>query len=163
MATLGPGEHFGEVSLLQGVRHTASVRALTPVDLLSMNGTDFSVLAASSTRFGELLAEVMRQRLSSSDISDLSRARLDGNDSLEVPTPRRGGKHIGLSLQSPPLPADGKPVHLRPRRRPAPPGEPRHHHHGDNRSADRQLPGGGRHSPVPGPLQPAGQRLTAIS
>jgi len=91
VGTLGPGEHFGEVSLLQGVRHTASVRALTPVDLLVMNGADFSALAASSRSFGEVLAKVMRQRLSGSDISDLSRARLDGNDSLEVPTPGRGG------------------------------------------------------------------------
>ncbi len=62
VATLRAGEFFGEMSLLQGVRHTASVRALTPVDLLAMNGADFSALAASSRGFGELLADVMRQR-----------------------------------------------------------------------------------------------------
>ena len=62
MATLGPGEYFGEMSLLRAVRHTASVRALTPTDLLIMSGTDFTALADSSTRFGELLAGVMRQR-----------------------------------------------------------------------------------------------------
>ena len=31
LATLGPGEYFGEMSLLQGVRHTASARALDPL------------------------------------------------------------------------------------------------------------------------------------
>ena len=62
VATLGPGEYFGEIALLQGVRHTASVRALSPVDLLTIDGADFTALATSSTHFGELLAGVMRQR-----------------------------------------------------------------------------------------------------
>ncbi len=89
MATLRAGEFFGEMSLLQGVRHTASVRALTPVDLLAMNGSDFSLLAASSRSFGELLADVMRRRLPGSDVTDLAQAGLDGNDRPAVPTPRR--------------------------------------------------------------------------
>ena len=62
VATLGPGEYFGEIALLQGVRHTASVRALSPVDLLTIDGADFTALTTSSTHFGELLASVMRQR-----------------------------------------------------------------------------------------------------
>ena len=66
VATLGPGEFFGERSLLQGDRHTASVRAMTPVDLLVMNGVDFAALATSSTRFGELLEGVMQERLAGS-------------------------------------------------------------------------------------------------
>ena len=64
VATLGPGEYFGEMSLLQGVSHTASVRAVTPVDLLAMNEADFTAFATSSTHFSELLADVMRRRLS---------------------------------------------------------------------------------------------------
>ena len=72
VATLGPGEYFGEMSILQGVRHTASVRSLTPVDLLTMSGADFTALATSSTRFSELLASVMRQRLAGSDVTDPS-------------------------------------------------------------------------------------------
>ncbi len=89
VATLRAGEFFGEMSLLQGVRHTASVRALTPVDLLAMNGTDFSALAASSRSFGELLADVMRQRLSGSDITGVSRAGLDGENGRTVSTSGR--------------------------------------------------------------------------
>jgi CRP-like cAMP-binding protein len=70
VATLRPGEFFGEVAILRGVRRTASVRALTPTKLLVMNGADFQTLASSTTYFGETLAEVMRQRLLVSDGAD---------------------------------------------------------------------------------------------
>ena len=63
VATLGPGEYFGEISLLLGVRHTATIRALTTVDLLIMNGNDFTALANSSSDFRDLLGGVMRKRL----------------------------------------------------------------------------------------------------
>ena len=68
VATMGPGEYFGEISLLLGVRHTATIRALTPVDLLIMNGNDFTALANSSTDFRDLLGGVMRQRLSDAGV-----------------------------------------------------------------------------------------------
>ena len=68
VATLGPGEYFGEISLLFGVRHTATIRALTTVDLLIMNGNDFTALANSSTDFRDLLGGVMRQRLSEAGV-----------------------------------------------------------------------------------------------
>ena len=54
--------YFGEMALLREVRHTASVRALTSIDLLVMRGADFTALATSATHFGELLAGVIRQR-----------------------------------------------------------------------------------------------------
>ena len=64
LATLGRGEFFGEMALLQGVRRTASIRALTPTDLLVMGGSDFQALATKTTYFGETLTEVIRQRQS---------------------------------------------------------------------------------------------------
>ena len=70
VATLGVGEYFGEVSLLQGVRHTASVRAVDSTDLLIMSGPDFKALAASSTRFSETLNDVMQRRLSDNARAD---------------------------------------------------------------------------------------------
>ena len=70
VATLGAGEYFGEVSLLQGVRHSASVRALATTDLLIMSGPDFTALAASSTQFAETLNDVMQQRLSDNRRAD---------------------------------------------------------------------------------------------
>ena len=82
VATLGPGEYFGEMSLLRGGLHTASVRALAPSDVLIMSGSDFTSLASSSTRFSELLAGVMRQRLQGSDIADLIQARAHRSDEV---------------------------------------------------------------------------------
>ena len=70
VATLVAGEYFGEVSLLQGTRHTASVRALETTDLLVMSGPDFKDLAASSTQFAETLADVMESRLTGSRRSE---------------------------------------------------------------------------------------------
>lgn len=62
VAVLGTGEYFGEMALLQGRWHTASALAETPVDVITLSGTAFTALATSSTRFGELLANVARQR-----------------------------------------------------------------------------------------------------
>ena len=67
VAVLGPGELLGEMALLRGVRRTASVRALTPVDLLVMSGSDFTTLVSSSSHFSEMLAGLMRQRLAASE------------------------------------------------------------------------------------------------
>lgn len=64
VATLGPGDYFGEMSLLYGVRHTATIRAITAVDVVIMNGNDFTVLANSSSEFRELFGSAMKQRLS---------------------------------------------------------------------------------------------------
>ena len=62
VATLGVGEYFGEVSLLKGVQHTASVKALAATDLLVMSGPDFKLLATSSTQFAETLDDVRQRR-----------------------------------------------------------------------------------------------------
>jgi NADH dehydrogenase len=67
VAILRPGEYFGEMSLLREVRHTASVKALTPLNLLVMSGSDFTALASSSTELGKFLETVVEQRLSSSN------------------------------------------------------------------------------------------------
>ena len=64
VATLGAGEYFGEMSLLREMKHTASVRSLTPLNLLVMSGGDFTALASSSTKLGKFLESVIEQRLS---------------------------------------------------------------------------------------------------
>ena len=87
VATLGPGEYFGEMSLMRRGRHTASVRALTPVDLLIMSGADFNALADSSTRFYELLDGVVRQRLAAGDAAQ--RTSVEADDSQERSSPTR--------------------------------------------------------------------------
>ena len=72
VATLGAGEFFGEMALIRRERRTNSVRALTPVDLLGMAGADFTALAASSTRFNELLEGVIRERTPGAPATDSS-------------------------------------------------------------------------------------------
>ena len=78
--TLGPGDFFGERSLLRGAQHSASARAETQVDLLIMNGADFTALATSSTRFGALLDDVMQQRKSGSEATDISPGDRQGDN-----------------------------------------------------------------------------------
>ncbi|MBI3968326.1 MAG: FAD-dependent oxidoreductase [Chloroflexi bacterium] len=44
LATLGSGQYFGELALLGSIRRTASVRAITPVDVLAIERSDFLAL-----------------------------------------------------------------------------------------------------------------------
>jgi NADH dehydrogenase len=48
---LGPGEYFGEMALLGHHPRSATTRALTPLDVLVLPGSDFSALAESLTEF----------------------------------------------------------------------------------------------------------------
>ena len=84
VAALGAGEFFGEMALLREIRRTASVRALTPVDLLGMDGADFTAIAASSIRFNELLAGVMRERTSGTVTTEPSESaeRSEGSSTM---------------------------------------------------------------------------------
>ncbi len=63
IATLGVGEHFGEMSLLNNEPRSSSVRANTPVELLVMTGDDFLALASSSMLLGDLLRNVVQERM----------------------------------------------------------------------------------------------------
>lgn len=59
LATLEAGDHFGEVSVFQGVRRTATVRAVSRVELLTL-GEDVAVSLSDTVRpFGD----AMRGRL----------------------------------------------------------------------------------------------------
>jgi CRP-like cAMP-binding protein len=64
VATLGPGDIFGEMSLLTGARRSATVTALEPVEVMEINKEALAhVLAKAPTlvaRFVEML--VRRQR-----------------------------------------------------------------------------------------------------
>jgi NADH:ubiquinone reductase (H+-translocating) len=63
MAELGPGEYFGELVLLRGGRRNATVRAITPVDVLAMERGDFLALATHGPFFRDRLEAVVRERI----------------------------------------------------------------------------------------------------
>jgi CRP-like cAMP-binding protein len=67
MAVLGPGEYFGELALLRGTRRNATVRALCPVDVLTMHRGDFLALATHGPFFKERLDAVVSQRLAATE------------------------------------------------------------------------------------------------
>jgi NADH:ubiquinone reductase (H+-translocating) len=74
VSELGPGEFFGEMALLRGNRRNATVRAITPVDVLSMERGDFLALATHGPFFMDHLESAVRERLSEPSPSEPSRA-----------------------------------------------------------------------------------------
>jgi NADH:ubiquinone reductase (H+-translocating) len=54
VAKLGPGQHFGETSVFEGVRRTATVRARTRVELLSIGQQEAIAMTSVSAELGGL-------------------------------------------------------------------------------------------------------------
>jgi small-conductance mechanosensitive channel/CRP-like cAMP-binding protein len=61
---LGPGEFFGEMSLIQGARRSASVQALDECELIVIDGATLRQLLDSSPGLAERIHAVVRERLS---------------------------------------------------------------------------------------------------
>jgi uncharacterized protein YhbP (UPF0306 family) len=64
VATLGPGEFFGEVAILRDMPRTATVRAVTAVSLLTMDDRTFRSLVAQSLGITRDFDEIIRARMS---------------------------------------------------------------------------------------------------
>jgi uncharacterized protein YhbP (UPF0306 family) len=63
VATLGPGEFFGEVAILRDMPRTATVRAVTAVSLLTMDDGTFRSLVAQSLGITADFDEIIRARM----------------------------------------------------------------------------------------------------
>ena len=63
IATLGPGDCFGEMALLGSGRRTASVTTTTAATVYVMFGTEFRRLEASHPEVVAQIKELMRERL----------------------------------------------------------------------------------------------------
>jgi CRP-like cAMP-binding protein len=63
IATLGPGDCFGEMALLGGGRRTASVTTVTPTTVYVMFGTEFRRLEQSHPQVVAQIKQLMRERL----------------------------------------------------------------------------------------------------
>jgi hypothetical protein len=63
IATLRPGEYFGEIGLLREMRRTATVMARGPVELLILDRKGFARLVAASQEAREDLTDVATRRM----------------------------------------------------------------------------------------------------
>jgi CRP-like cAMP-binding protein/cytochrome P450 len=63
LAELGPGEYFGEVGLLQGRTRSATIRAISEVEVLELGRQGFEALIAGSPPTGEAISLRMVERL----------------------------------------------------------------------------------------------------
>ena len=67
LATLGPGDHFGELALLDGGPRTATVTAKTPVLTMAIGRRPFLKLVKSDSDLALGLLKVMAERLREAD------------------------------------------------------------------------------------------------
>ena len=62
IATLGPGEYFGEIGLLEKDRRNATVIAKTPMRLVTLTGWDLKRMEKSMPEAIEQIRQTMEQR-----------------------------------------------------------------------------------------------------
>src|SRR5918911_2489962 len=62
LAFYGPGEFFGDMSMLSGAPRSASARATTPVQVLQLRKADFERLSAANVGLMQHMLQVMVQR-----------------------------------------------------------------------------------------------------
>jgi CRP/FNR family transcriptional regulator, cyclic AMP receptor protein len=63
LATLGPGDFFGEIAILGGGRRSATVTTTSPAKLLVMFGTEFRQLQQAQPDIAARIEDTMQQRL----------------------------------------------------------------------------------------------------
>ncbi|MGH9711720.1 MAG: FAD-dependent oxidoreductase [Candidatus Acidiferrales bacterium] len=62
IATLGPGDYFGEMALLNDVSRNATIRARTTMDVLVVSKNDFEALRTSIPAFGDVFRKLAKDR-----------------------------------------------------------------------------------------------------
>jgi CRP-like cAMP-binding protein len=63
LATLGPGDFFGEIAILGDGRRSATVTSTSPVQVLVMFGTEFRRLEAAHPEIASRIVEAMQVRV----------------------------------------------------------------------------------------------------
>lgn len=90
LAELGPGEGVGEIGLIDQRPRTATVVAIEPTDAIEIQAHSFATLANSSSRFYELLARVLAQRLRATDELVERRQQESGSPTASAPARSAG-------------------------------------------------------------------------
>jgi CRP-like cAMP-binding protein len=67
LAVLGPGDVVGELSLIDGAPRSATVRALTPLEVLEISASDLNRLVRKSPGVRRRLLEALAGRLRQAD------------------------------------------------------------------------------------------------
>jgi CRP-like cAMP-binding protein len=62
LGELGPGDHFGEIAILDGGRRTASVVATSDMTILAMFGTEFRRLETELPQLADRIRATMEER-----------------------------------------------------------------------------------------------------
>jgi CRP-like cAMP-binding protein len=72
VATLGPGQYFGELSLLDDAPRNATVTATTPMSLIRLRRREFSAVLDSWPGVAHKLLQQMARRLREADEKSIS-------------------------------------------------------------------------------------------
>ena len=63
LATLGTGDFFGEIALIEHGRRTATVMTSTPATLAVMSGSSFDAMRHELPQVADRISEAIRERL----------------------------------------------------------------------------------------------------
>jgi CRP/FNR family transcriptional regulator, cyclic AMP receptor protein len=69
VATYGPGDFFGEMSLIDGGARTATVVAVTPMSLIVIDSREFNGMLATAPATAKRILKVMSARLRSAQVA----------------------------------------------------------------------------------------------
>src|SRR4051812_25854571 len=97
LARLGPGQFVGEMSLLTGQAHSATVVALSPTEALVLGRDDFLALLTTSPRLAQNISRVLSERLGH---ANEQRARAQHTTIIAVASPflLAAGPALALNL-----------------------------------------------------------------
>ncbi|MEO1527824.1 MAG: cyclic nucleotide-binding and patatin-like phospholipase domain-containing protein [Planctomycetota bacterium] len=84
LSVLGPGEHFGEASVIAGTPRSATVTAVTYVETLVLNGEDYRRLVKDYPQLLENLSRSLTRRLSNMNVSTAAKQSKRGVHSLAI-------------------------------------------------------------------------------
>lgn len=70
LSRLGPGDYFGEIGLLRGIKRTASVRAVTDVTLLILDREMFINIVSECDLVSAQIADKVRQRVMATRLAE---------------------------------------------------------------------------------------------